>query len=113
MSLKHTADHFHYYVGQVHAIISNVVPLKWRLVWSRKAELVNSAKRDWVSGLVTAHQANIAGCARTRGGLGAEFWAMIERYSKAIGNHRLQSLLLYSLDSSKRVSRSELFPVLW
>ena len=47
-------------------------------VWSRKAALVNDARRDWVSGLVTAHQANFAGCARTRGGLGAEFWAMAE-----------------------------------
>ena len=49
---------------------------------SRSAALVKSATRDWFNGFVIGHHDGLEGAARTRGGFGAEFRAMIGRYSR-------------------------------
>ena len=66
-------------------------------VGSLSAALLNKAMRDRLTVFFIGDHAGFDGATKTRGGLGAEFWAMTGRYSKAIRIvARVQPLLLHS-----------------
>jgi hypothetical protein len=67
---------------------------------SRSAALVRSATRDWFRGFVIGHHDGLDGVARVRGGFGAEFRAIIGRYSKGMVRGLRGSRYLRCVDTS-------------
>jgi len=82
---------------------------------SRNAALLSRATRDSLIGFLSEHHVGFDGDANSRGGLGAEFCAMMGRYARGMGTFLLSgnSYCTLSRQSSYAESESELLFSIW